>query len=266
MAGDFKINMNQEAPEDLLNLRGHPVAYFPKYAQILGGVTAALFISQLHYWRLRSRDPDGWIYRTMEQLTEETGLTKSEQRTARKILTEAELLTEEKRGMPAKNFYRVDWGRLVNLLLERDHKTCVKRMTSDEVNASQDMRETNHLLYKETHKETHKDIDTWVDVIIREINSLTKRSYRPDSKITNKDLRKRLSDGATLDDALLVIRDRWQRWKDKPEMREHLNPQTLFRPSHFERYLVEARASGGDKISSVKEGEKFRKFIKNHRT
>ncbi|MCZ6622842.1 MAG: conserved phage C-terminal domain-containing protein [Deltaproteobacteria bacterium] len=41
-----------------------------------------------------------------------------------------------------------------------------------------------------------------------------------------------------------------QRWRNRPEMKEYLNPQTLFRPSHFERYLVEARSAQERKASS----------------
>lgn len=264
MAENFKVNLNDVSPEDLLNLRGHPVAYFPKYAHVLGGVSAALFISQLHYWHLRSKDPEGWTYRTMEQLQEETGLTRSEQRTARKILTEAGLLTEERRGMPAQYFYRIDWSRLVRLLLERDDKTCVKRMTSDAGNGSQDMRETHDSLH--SIKETLKNpINNNIASVVQLINSLTARNFRVDSKTTNKNLAFWFKEGASLEDALMVVRDRWERWKNKPEMREHLNPQTLFRPSNFERYLVEARAARGDKVTASKEGEQFRKFIRKHR-
>lgn len=262
MAEKFKVDLNSVSPEDLLNLRGHPVAYFPKYAHVLGGVTAALFISQLHYWYLRTKDRDGWIYRTMEQIQEETGLTRSEQRTARKVLTEAGLLTEERRKMPARFFYRIDWARLVGLLLERDDKTCVKRITSDAGNGSQDMRKTHDILYKETPKET---INNNIISVVQLINSLTARSFKIDSKATNKNLVFRFKDGATLEDALMVVRDRWERWKNKPEMREHLNPQTLFRPSNFERYLVEARAARGDKVAASKESEQFKTFLKKHR-
>lgn len=257
-----RIDLNKILPEDLLNLRGHPVAYFPKYAHVLGGVTAALFVSQLHYWYLRSKDQDGWIYRTMEQIQEETGLTKSEQRTARKVLTEAGLLTEERRRMPARFFYRIDWSQLVYLLLERDDKTCVKRMTSNAGNGSQVMRETHDILYKETLKEI---LNNNITSVIQLINSLTTRNFRINSKATNKNLTFRFREGFNLEDALIVVRDRWERWKNKPEMREHLNPQTLFRPSNFERYLVEARAAQGDKVTASKEGEQFRTFLKKHR-
>lgn len=105
-------------PEELLNLRGHPVAYFPKYAHVLGGVNPALLISQLHYWRLKTMDPDGWIYRTMEQLQAETGMTKEEQRGARFNLKRLGLLEEKRKGIPPKNHYRVDWHKLVLMLLQ----------------------------------------------------------------------------------------------------------------------------------------------------
>jgi uncharacterized phage protein (TIGR02220 family) len=81
-----------------------------------------------------------------------------------------------------------------------------------------------------------------IEKTVRRLNELSGKDYRPDSKDVNKYLAARLQDGATEEDCLLVVGDRWHRWKDKPEMVEHFNPVTLFRPSNFEKYLTEARA------------------------
>jgi len=62
----------------------------------------------------------------------------------------------------------------------------------------------------------------------------------------NKYLIARLKDGETEADVLAVVEDRWQRWQDSPNMREHFNPVTLFRPSNFEKYLTEARDASGN--------------------
>lgn len=62
----------------------------------------------------------------------------------------------------------------------------------------------------------------------------------------NKYLVSRLKEGATDADMLAVVEDRWRRWKDKPDMIEHFNPVTLFRPKNFEKYLTEAKAANGN--------------------
>ncbi len=96
-------------------------------------------------------------------------------------------------------------------------------------------------------KTSSKDNNLFFPIIentIRRLNELSGKSYRSDSKAITQHLLARLKTGATEADCLAVIEDRWRRWKDKPEMLEHFNPTTLFRPSNFERYLVEARADG----------------------
>ena len=81
--------------------------------------------------------------------------------------------------------------------------------------------------------------------IVSMINELSGKKYSPDSKAVTKGLLARLNDGATVDNCLCVVADRWERWKDKPEMREHFNPLTLFRPGNFEKYFTEAQAGNG---------------------
>ena len=80
---------------------------------------------------------------------------------------------------------------------------------------------------------------------IRRLNELSGKHYRPDSKNITKNLRAQLKEGFTETDFLLVVDDRWRRWKNKPDMLQHFNPDTLFRPSKFELYLTEAKDANG---------------------
>ncbi|HZO87316.1 MAG TPA: hypothetical protein VFB38_03185 [Chthonomonadaceae bacterium] len=86
----------------------HPVAFQPVFARIAGGASAGLFLSQLWYWHDKGADPDGWIYKTQSEIEEETCLTRWEQETARKALRQHGLVEEQKRGLPAKLYYRVN--------------------------------------------------------------------------------------------------------------------------------------------------------------
>src|SRR5581483_10535064 len=64
----------------------------------------------------RSTDPDGWVWKTQDQLHAETGLTRKEQESARRYLRDADVLEERKAGVPAKLYFRVNVERLTQLL------------------------------------------------------------------------------------------------------------------------------------------------------
>lgn len=87
---------------------GRPVAYYPSLTKITGGATATILVCQLLYWTDKQQDPDGWIYKTQKELTEETGLSRYEQEGARTKLRDAGLLEEQRKGVPARLYYRVN--------------------------------------------------------------------------------------------------------------------------------------------------------------
>lgn len=93
-----------------------PIAYHPIIAKVCGSVTAAIFLSQIAYWSDKGAAADGWIWKTREEMTDETGLSRSEQETARRTLREFGILKEQVRGVPARLWYLIDWERLEYLL------------------------------------------------------------------------------------------------------------------------------------------------------
>jgi hypothetical protein len=95
-----------------------PVAYYSAFAQVSGGVTSGVLLSQLFYWTGRGADPDGWVYKSQSKWEAETGLTRREQETARKRLRERGILEEKLAGVPATLHYRVDLDRLIDLLCQ----------------------------------------------------------------------------------------------------------------------------------------------------
>lgn len=89
---------------------GHPVAYYPKLARMLGSVNAAVFLCQLLYWTDKTQD--GWIYKTQPEIEEETGLTRRKQETVRTQLVDKEILAEARRGSHGTLHFRVDTIKL----------------------------------------------------------------------------------------------------------------------------------------------------------
>ena len=95
-------------PQVLLDVFDTPVSFHRCLVPITGGVTSALMLSQA-IWTTQSLEPsaDGWFIRSQEQWTQETGLSRWEQETARRALRRSGLLEERRAGMPAKLWFRV---------------------------------------------------------------------------------------------------------------------------------------------------------------
>lgn len=92
----------------LLEVFDLPVSFHRCLVPITGGVTAALLLSQA-IWTTQTIEPsaNGWFSRSQEQWTEETGLSRWEQETARRALRNAGFMEERRVGMPAKLWFRV---------------------------------------------------------------------------------------------------------------------------------------------------------------
>lgn len=95
-----------------------PIAFNKHYVFIGCGINGALMLSQLVYWTSRTKDNDGWIFKTHYDWTMETGLTRREQDTARKTLKELGFLSEKKVGVPRRVFFRVERENLYKALIE----------------------------------------------------------------------------------------------------------------------------------------------------
>ena len=95
-------------PELLLQILDLPVSFHRCLVPITGSVTAALLLSQAI---CNSQEADlslnGWFSKSQDEWDEETGLSRWEQVTARRLLREAGFLEEQRLGMPAKLWFRV---------------------------------------------------------------------------------------------------------------------------------------------------------------
>jgi hypothetical protein len=100
---------------DLLREIGRPIAYHPGLAPKLGGVNAAVLFGQLFYWQARTTNPLG-VFKTADELQEETGLSYEEQRNARKALRTRGVLVETNKRLEHKLYFRIDEDALEALL------------------------------------------------------------------------------------------------------------------------------------------------------
>ncbi|WP_392559763.1 hypothetical protein [Orbus mooreae] len=91
---------------ETLKLIGRPNAYYPNLAKPLGGVNSAVLFSQLFYWQDKSTSDLG-VYKTRDELEDETGLTHNEQRTAIKKLVDKGVLIVTEKRLEHKTFYKI---------------------------------------------------------------------------------------------------------------------------------------------------------------
>lgn len=102
----------------LEQLGAKPIAFHSSFAKIAGSVTAGVMLSQIFFWSLHptAKQNRGWFFKTASHWWEETGLSRSEQETARKRLTSLGIVEEHLHGVPARMHFRLKWEILVEAL------------------------------------------------------------------------------------------------------------------------------------------------------
>ena len=109
------LNFQTVALIDAMNDR--PIAFNRHYVSLGCGINGALMLSQMVYWSKRTKDKNGYFYKTQEEWEQETGLTRREQETARKRLRELGFVSEHKHGVPCKVHFRVEHDNLYMALV-----------------------------------------------------------------------------------------------------------------------------------------------------
>lgn len=97
-------------------LSSRVITFRREFVDLAGSASGAIFLQQAFYWTGRGQSDDGWFYKTREEWTQETGLTRYEQESARKALKELGVLEEDKRGVPCRVFYRINLDQVFEIL------------------------------------------------------------------------------------------------------------------------------------------------------
>lgn len=96
------------------------------------GLHEAILIGELcaeyNYWEERNLLEDGFFYSTRDNIEENTGLSEHYQRKALSTLYELGIVIIEKRGLPAKNYYKINFDVLLSILEE---SSCQRRRQQD---------------------------------------------------------------------------------------------------------------------------------------
>ncbi len=120
----LKCKKNKCGSSVIENIVGRLIAYYPDFT-LLPGITvcSAIFLSQAFYWsdNITAKSRGGWFYKKQrgeDNWESETGLSPKQQANARISLAKLGILKEERIGVPAIVWYRVDCERLLELLVE----------------------------------------------------------------------------------------------------------------------------------------------------
>ena len=137
---------------DFLSDVGRPIAYYPSLRKITGSTTATILLCQFIYWRGKESDPNGWLYKTSDEIEEETGLSYNEQKTARANLVSAELIEEYYARLDHQMKFRVNldminllWGTEQTVIPESDNPSFGKAIIHDSLNESENTAENTTL-------------------------------------------------------------------------------------------------------------------------
>lgn len=98
---------------------GNVIAYCSAFLKIKRDTKFVLFLSQIWYWSSRTKDKDGWFYKTQEDWEKELGLSSTEQKRIREILKKLGILEEQLKGLPRKVHFRLNKNRLHDLLNDK---------------------------------------------------------------------------------------------------------------------------------------------------
>lgn len=93
----------------------------------------------------------------------------------------------------------------------------------------------------EEKKDIMSDCSDDVKSVVDQMNSILNSKYKPSTKSHAQNINARLQDGHSVSDLILVVKHKYQEWKDDPKMAQYLRPQTLFQAGKFDGYLMAAK-------------------------
>lgn len=123
-----------------------PIAFHRCFIDLGIGINGAIMLSQAIYWSSRTNNDEGWFYKVRDEWTEETGLSRKQQESSRKKMTQLGFWHEVKHGLPAKLYYRIDF-EVLNKLLTELHES--KQTSGSRISSKYGMKGSTEMVQKE---------------------------------------------------------------------------------------------------------------------
>lgn len=130
------------------------VAYQPGLTLVFKSLPIGIVLSQLLYWQGKGANKDGWVYKTIEEMKTETGLTRHQQDRAIKKLVELGIIETKLASIPAKRHFLLRLDRLLNLLPALKNSAGVVYLNPPRQLAEK-WQSTTEITHKTTPKNTH---------------------------------------------------------------------------------------------------------------
>ena len=93
---------------DHIRLEGRICSYHPGNRKLFKSLNSLIFFGNLFYWHGKGSDKEGWIYKSVEEIEEETALSYKEQLSGRKELISLKVLEEKYDRMSHTMYYRLN--------------------------------------------------------------------------------------------------------------------------------------------------------------
>ena len=145
----------------------------------------SFLINTSDYYTQNDKDADGWFYCTADNLKERIGFTRADIQHAVTVLCAMNLLQTQKRGMPAKIYYRVNTDVAIYTnacLLENDKQVCTKTTNKFAENQQTSLHENDKLVctnpankFVEIQQTSLSENDSNKELIYKELNNKNKK-------------------------------------------------------------------------------------------
>jgi hypothetical protein len=124
-------------------LGGRIIAVRPVLIDLIGTADAAAMVSQAIYWSQRTRDADGWFYKTESEWFREIRVSAGRQRRSRMRLRSfgnPRFWFEKRKGMPRRLYFRLDLSALHQHLtrLKENEAQCAQNDSTEDTSGERD--------------------------------------------------------------------------------------------------------------------------------
>lgn len=209
---------------------------------LIESVVLGELASEYDHWKSTGNLDDGYFYSTVDNLSDNTTLSKYQQRAAIDNLKEKGIIEVTVKGLPAKRYIKINEEQVEKLL---NNKLSKNSPTGCQVfsptvgekldgNNNKDKNNNNNNSIKKEYKESPQESD-FTAAVVDYLNAKAGTHYRAGVAKTHSLIKARANEGFTEADFRTVIDKKCTDWIGT-EYEQYLRPQTLF-GTKFESYL-----------------------------
>ena len=110
---------------------------------------------------------------------------------------------------------------------------------SDSTRTSHSFESVNESVTEPSLSSCNDDVKSVVD----QMNAILNSKYKSSTKSHAQNISARLDEGHSMDDLIMVVKDRLVAWGNDPKMAQYLRPQTMFQAGKFNGYLMAAKTT-----------------------